>query len=294
MFYRSAGILNLAHGSLVMLAGMVLTSVMPSLPAWIALPLGVALGVTFSVLLFVLFVRPVLARGPWFLMFVTLGVSFIAVGAAQIIWGTNSHGFEPAVEGQVNILGAVLRYQQLLGLFLAFVVTAFVAWHLRHTMLGRAIRAAAEEPDGAATVGIDAKRMMLIAALSTGGLAGLGAALIVPDIGVEPQTANFLTLIAVTAAVIGGLGSIWGAVAGGMTLGIFNGLSSGLAPRWFEVIEFSLLLLVLVYRAAVLARHRSSSPGNLTTIIRSLLHRPARALPPSNDREEAGDVARVN
>lgn len=248
-FYSASRLVNLSYGAVIMLAGLVATSVVGADGnPWTAVLVSVVAGGLISVGIYALLLRPVRMRSSTFLIALTIGLLYVGTGLAQLVWGPSGHFTPRLADGQVDLPGGTLSVHQLLTVVIAVLACGAFAIGLRRTLLGTALRGIADDVVGAAAVGIAEGRLLVAAAAISGGLAGLAAALIIPDTGVDPQTAGSFTLIALTAAVIGGLGSMWGALAGALVLGLVSGVTTALAPEWFSIVQFGLLLLVLAVR----------------------------------------------
>jgi branched-chain amino acid transport system permease protein len=249
LFHSSSNILNMAHGSVVMLVGYVLSSIFGrSGNAWISIPTGILLGVVISLTIYLVFIRPVSNRSIVMVITITIFVLFIASGLAQVIWGSDSKIIAPISDRQFHIFGGVMSGHQIWVIGIVIIVSTLLALFFHNTLIGRSLRAVADNPAGAAAVGINKNTILMIAVIISGALAGLAAALVVPDIGVSPESGGRFTLLAAASAAIGGVSNIWGALIGGLILGIISGAVSGIAPTWFEVVQFGLLIVIFAIR----------------------------------------------
>ncbi len=247
--YRSSGVLNLAHGATVALVALSLTTLTDSgMSRWLGLLAGPVLGAALAVVLFFAVVRPLLSRGPLVLINVTLAVGIICGGLAQRWWGTDTRVLPELVHGRIHVGSAVITGQELVVAALTALVVGALALVFRRTLVGKAVRASAEDAEGAVTVGIVPTRMILFATVVSGALAGLAACLVVPITGIGAQSGNAFTLVAVTAAVLGGLGNVEGSLLGGVVLGLVVGVVTSVAAAWVDVAQFGLLLAVLAWR----------------------------------------------
>jgi branched-chain amino acid transport system permease protein len=116
------------------------------------------------------------------------------------------------------------------------------------TVAGKSLRAIADDEAGARLVGIRTDLVLLGGSMLAGGLAGLAAVIVAPQVGVNFLSGFEWTLVAVTAAVVGGIASEWGALAGGLVIGIAQGFMLVKAPQWFLTIEFGILIATLAFR----------------------------------------------
>src|SRR5690606_22163462 len=125
-----------------------------------------------------------------------------------------------------------------------------VGWMLRSTLLGRQMRALADNFDLAETTGVDTRKVVLITWLLAGGLAGLAGVLVVASTGsLSPNTGFFLLLPLFAAVVLGGIGNAFGALAGGIVIGLAQEWSTlVIAREWKVAVSFVVLIVVLVIR----------------------------------------------
>lgn len=246
LFYSASRVLNLAHGAVIMLVGLSLSTLFGSDGSpYMAVVVAVLLGAALSTAAYLLLLHPVRKRPQMMVVAITLGVLFLSVGAGNVWWGPNVRFLRRFSTTQVVVPGGVLTGHEIATIAVAVMATAATMFWLRRTMTGKALRAVAEDLEGAQVVGINPTRAVAIAAAASGALAGLAAALIVPSTGMAPDFAGRLTLFATAAAILGGLGRVDGALVGGMLLGIVNGVTQAVDPHWFNVVQFALLLLVL-------------------------------------------------
>ena len=181
---------------------------------------------------------------------VTFAVALVAEAVIALIWGPNPTATTPAYFNQAFTLGSVtVPRAQLYACLLAVAVTALLQLCLKRTWLGHAITAAAENPEGARLIGIEPKRIgTWIFAIATATTAFGGAALsflyqFTPD---SQDTWIGLTL---SVVILGGLGSVIGAFAAGVLLGLAESITSTyISVRWAEAVPTILILLVLLIR----------------------------------------------
>ena len=183
------------------------------------------------------------------LIIITIGASLFLRGLAQYFWGKSYHAV-PAFSGDepINILGATLLPQSLWVLGSMLILVCLLAWFFERTLSGKAMLAVAANKDAAQMVGISPRFVLLLAfALSAalGAIAGVMAAPITLtsyDIGIMLGLKGFV------AAVLGGLGSAFGAVVGGLLLGLMEAMTAGyVSSDYKDAVPFVLVLLVLFF-----------------------------------------------
>ena len=149
----------------------------------------------------------------------------------------------------MNLLGAVMTYGALITLAVTFLVSIGLWIVLYRTRMGKALRACADNPAAAQTVGIDPKRMVLYAYMGSGLLGALGGVLLTPSLMMSYDNGVILALKGFTAAVAGGLANPFGAIAGGVVIGIIEGLGVGMLSSDLQnAYAFIALLVVLAVR----------------------------------------------
>lgn len=167
----------------------------------------------------------------------------------RLVFGNSLRDYDLPIERDWHFAGLRVGPQQLEDLMISAVAVLALFAFLRFTRIGKAMRAVADNPTLAAIKGIDAKLIAHIVNFTGMGLAGLGGMLLGLDTSIDPLT-GFRALLAIfAAAVVGGLGSIPGAVAGALTVGVAEELSLlVLPPDYRTVVGFLAILLVLTLR----------------------------------------------
>lgn len=191
-------------------------------------------------------------RGPA-AMITTIGVSYILFNVVLLGVGADSKNYpDPLPPVAWHIGGAVLRLREVLIWLAALLLMVLLYVFVQRTRLGRAMRATAQDAEAARMMGVDVDRVVMTAFFLGSALAGAGGL----AFGVYYDFTSFLIgftagLRAFTAAVLGGIGSIQGAMVGGLLVGLIEAFAGQfIAAAWADVIIFSLLVLVLVFRPA--------------------------------------------
>ncbi|HEX2057522.1 MAG TPA: branched-chain amino acid ABC transporter permease/ATP-binding protein [Actinomycetota bacterium] len=231
VIYRASRVLNLAHGAMAMFPAYVYYSLAQAgVPAWIGLPAAVASGAVLGVAVERIFVRRLRAQGPTAQTVGTVAVTGLLIALAAKIWGT-SPTVAPLVfpEGEVTIAGAAVRYGDL-GLFAVGLVVSTAAFaFFKFTEVGLAMRGAAQNRRAAALMGVDPDVAAAGAWALGGGLAALAGILLAAVTSLDPYSLSLQVLPAFVAALIGGLESLLGAVAGAALAGMLFGMVPALA-----------------------------------------------------------------
>lgn len=247
-------VVNFGHGSFLMMAVMVALAVVNAgFPLWAAILAGLAVSAAMGYVLELVAVRPLMrARMGMGWVVSTLGAGIVLQAIATDIWGTNTRAF-PAIifesTDYVRLFGVQLSAQLLLAFAAALLVMVLFEVGIRATLLGKAMRATAADPDCARTMGINIRRMISLAFVLSGLLAGLAGILIAPLTGIDPAFGLELMIKGFVAAVVGGMGSSGGAMVGGVFVGLLELLVGGyVSSAARNGVVFSILIVVLAVR----------------------------------------------
>ncbi|OGR99329.1 MAG: hypothetical protein A2V88_03915 [Elusimicrobia bacterium RBG_16_66_12] len=192
-----------------------------------------------------------------------IGVSIVLQNAVFLWISTQALSFpQPGVSGQVSIFGASISALQLVILGAALGLMALLHFFVEHTKMGKAMRACADDFATAGLMGIDANKVIAITFFVGGALGGAAGVLYGMNYGSIKYNLGFLPgTKAFTAAVLGGIGNIRGAVLGGFILGFLEVLASGYIPdgaQWRDVIAFTVLIVVLLVRPSGLLGEKTA------------------------------------
>ena len=274
MVYGIMGLINFAHGEVVMIGAMVALFVikaLPGLPVFVTIPL--ALIVAASVCMAVGFTiervayRP-LRRAPKLAPLITaIGVSIILQNLAMLIWGRNYHAF-PAIlpTSDHEIFGATITSLQIVIIVVAALMMAGLTLLIQRTRLGRAMRATSENPPIAQLMGVNINQIISATFVIGSALAAVAGLMVSANYSIAHYYMGFmLGLKAFTAAVLGGIGNLAGAMLGGLLLGIIEALGAGyigdltggfLGSHYQDIFAFFVLIGVLVFRPSGLIGER--------------------------------------
>jgi branched-chain amino acid transport system permease protein len=245
-------IVSFMHGDLVMI-GMYVTflafsvfSVDPYAALVISLPVLFVLGA----LIFQLTIGPILQRGTESQLIVTLGVSIMLTNLARFVFTADAKAVRPSYgSASVTILGFQVTVTLGLSFLVVVLLSSVLYWFLHRTDTGKAIRATALDAETAALMGVDVKRITVITFGIGAGLAGAAGSLLAPLFYVEPAIGLPFTIKSFVVVVLGGMGSFWGAILGGLILGIAESLGAVYVSAEYQIlVGFVLLLVVLLVR----------------------------------------------
>ena len=195
-------------------------------------------------------------RGPA-AMITTIGVSYILFNLVLLGLGADSKNFpDPLPALTLPLGGAVLRLREVLIWAVSLVLMGLLTWFVQFTRLGKAMRATAQDADAARMMGIEVDRVIIAAFFLGSALAGAGGLMFGLYYNFTSYIIGFTAgLRAFTAAVLGGIGNVPGAMLGGIIIGLIEAMGSQMiSASWADVIIFSILVLVLVFCPAGLLR----------------------------------------
>ena len=251
---NATGIVNIAQGEFVMLGAMMMVTFHQGaqLPMPVAFVLAVLAGAVIGVALEEGPLRHSRNRDVLTLVLITVGASIVFKGAGMLLWGKGVR-ILPPLGGQAPILfmNAAILPQTLwiLGLCLTIVGALYSFFH--RTLLGKAVRAVADNPEGAVLVGISRRRLVMLAFALSGALGAMAGILITPMTSMSYNAGLMLALKGFAAAVLGGYGNTVGAVAGGLLLGLMESFGAGFVSSTYkDAIAFIVLLGILFIRPA--------------------------------------------
>jgi branched-chain amino acid transport system permease protein len=197
-------------------------------------------------------IQPLLTAEGHIQIFATVGVSIAMMNAALLVFGADVLTVNnPSGLGVGNVSVGFLRAStgQLLTFLVSLVLVGALHWFLHNTFLGRAVRATAQHRNAAQLMGVNVKNIYVFAFGLGCACLGLAAGMITPQYPVFPTVGTFFVLTAFVIVVLGGLGSVSGALLGSMLIGIVDSLAGFyIAPDLKEVVYFLIFLGILIFR----------------------------------------------
>jgi branched-chain amino acid transport system permease protein len=253
LIWGSMHMLNWAHGEFYMLGGFALffSLNLLHLPVWLAVILAALVAGVLGLATQRLLVERLLEKPGWDVshIVVTLGLSIFLQNLALRLWGADIKNIPYFVQANFKIFGLNVAGQRLLILAISVLVILAFVMVLKRTKLGMALRAVAQDRDAAALMGIDVRSTYGWTMACSTGLAGLAAAMLSPIFAVNPWMGVSLLTKAFVVCVIGGLGSLEGAIVGAVVLGILESISVVLlSSQWMNVASFVVLIVALWVR----------------------------------------------
>ena len=251
---------NLAHGALYMIGAYVGVSLAAATgsfwPAFALAPLAVA---AVGAALYFAFIRRMRRAGPMNQVLVTFGLIFIITDLVRIGWGDIALGLPApeAMRGTTDLLGVSYPTYRLFIIALGLAVMAALTLIVARTQIGAMIRAGVENGDMAAALGIDVERLFLVVFVVGCALAGLAGVVAAPVFSASTGMAVGILIPTLIVVVIGGLGSLQGAIVGSLVVGFVETLGATLVPQLASVLTYAMLAAILVLRPAGLIPARA-------------------------------------
>jgi neutral amino acid transport system permease protein len=263
LVYGILKLVNFAHGDFLTFGAYMaylvnVTWGMPLVAAvFFAMAATAILGLLFEKVMW----RPMRAQhaGVLQLLLMSIGLAFIIRAAVVWFWSTNTRTLDVDVTDTVELFGLRVGRTALLVIVVGFVVILAVGLMLRYTLLGKRMRAISDDLELAETSGIDTTRVITYTWLFAGALAGLAGVLAGAVTVVQPELGFSLLLPIFAAVILGGIGDPFGALAGGIVLGLITEWSTlFIESRWKLSVGFLVLVLALVIRPqGIFGRARS-------------------------------------
>ncbi|MFC4769004.1 branched-chain amino acid ABC transporter permease [Effusibacillus consociatus] len=242
---------NFAHGHLYML-GAYLTFLMMTLYGfsyWPAILVSVAALVVIGMLLERLVFRPLQNAPHINMMIAAVGVMLFIEATARKMWGSDYQRLDSPYDGVINLFGLTITEQRLIVIVSAIALMVGLNLFLKRTVIGSTIEAMAQNREGAFLVGINANKVSLLTFAIASGLAAAAASLAAPINLVYPSMGAMVNLKAFVIIVLGGMGSIPGAVLGGYILGLAESMSGTyINSEYKDLAAFVLLVLILTVK----------------------------------------------
>ncbi len=252
MVYGVFRFINFAHGELIALGAylaLLFTQTLFSLPIYYAVLPALALTIAIGLAQERYVYRPLRHGNRISLLIASIGLSYLLRNAIRIIWGSDlmTYGLKPtrglAFAG-LSITGTQISMMAAAVLFLGGLYLLFT-----RTILGKSLRAVADNMELAGIMGINMKRVSLAVWVLASVFAGVGGILLALDTNLEPLMGLTNMIKAFAAMLLGGAGNVWGALLGGLFIGIAENVGVAfVSPGYKDFISFAIIILVLLFR----------------------------------------------
>jgi len=249
IIYSATGIVNFAQGEFVMLGGMTMVTLFAvmKLPMALSFVLTVCAVAGIGLLLEWGPIRHAKSKEILVLVMITIGASIFIKGLSMMFWGKNPKTLPPfSGETPLLLFGAVIMPQSLWILGITVAVVTGLNYFFKGTLVGKAMRAVAASRRSAALTGIHVDRMIFLSFALSGALGAVAGIILTPMTTMSYDAGIMMGLKGFSAAILGGYGSMPGAVVGGFLLGVLESLGAGLiSSEYKDVLAFVVLLGVL-------------------------------------------------
>ncbi len=245
-------IVNFAHGEFLMLAMYAAWAVVSfsGVNVYAAAIIVIPLLFGFGALIYVLIVRSAVDKPHLVVVFATMGLSILMQNLALVLMTADLRDVPPLLGGTSLQIGSLyLRIELVLGFLISVAITFALMLFIKRSYLGKAIRATVQDPDAAMLMGINVPRLFLLTFAGGSALVGLAGCIMLPLYSTFPTVGGNFILIAYVIVVLGGMGSMEGALLGGICIGLVQSLSSYyVAPAYGQMFYFVVFLLVMIFR----------------------------------------------
>ena len=254
LIYKATEAVNFAQGDMMMLGAFLSIAFINASEANLPFLLGITLASIvmglFGYLLDRFVLRGIFGQPQFAMIILTIALGFLMRFAASVIWGHNPISLETPFSGvMLNVFGLAIAYVDVIIILSTIALTSVLYFFFAHTRLGIAMQASSQNQMAAYYMGIPVKRINGIVWALSGVVAAIAGVLFAAKGAIEPSVGLLFGIKAFAAAVIGGLGSLPGALAGGLLVGIIEPFAGRYLPMGFgQVAPYVLMLTVLILR----------------------------------------------
>lgn len=251
LVYGILQIPNFAHGHMYMLGGYVGFFIISflGLAYWPSLALAAVILALAGIALEFLVFRPLGESAHQNSFIAALGALMILENLVEVIWGHRPHRIANPYPGMFDVFGITMMQQRVLVIVMSVVLIILLELFIKKTRLGSTIEAVAQNREGAMLVGINIKFVSSMTFAISSALAAVAACLVAPIFMITPGMGSMVGMKAFVIVILGGLGSIPGAIVGGLILGLIEALGGGyLSAAYKDVYGFVALVLILAIK----------------------------------------------
>ena len=256
MVYGIAKMLNFAHGDVIMVGGYISFCAVQylELPGWLSVVLAMIVCTVLGIVIEGLAYKPLRAAPSLAVLITAIGVSYFLQNSALLIWGASPKMYSPIVEGQLELMGGELKisWVTIVTVVICVIIAVGLTLYTNHSKMGKAMRACSEDKGAAQLMGINVNRTISLTFAIGSALAAIAGVLLCSySPSLMPTTGSMPGIKAFTAAVFGGIGSIPGAMLGGILLGIIETFCRAyISMELSDAIVFGVLIVVLLVKPA--------------------------------------------
>ena len=252
MVYGIIKLLNFAHGDIIMIGAYMVYYAIASfaLPPVVAIVLAITVSTLLGVTVEKVAYTPLRSAPRLSLLITAIGVSFLLENGAQLLFGADQKSMDPLITGSIMLGKVNVSYTAIVTIFVSVLIMILLTFVVNKTKAGKAMRAVSEDMGAAQMMGISLNRTISMTFAIGSALAGIGSVLyLAAYTQASPTMGSMLGIKAFVAAVLGGIGSIPGAMIGGFTIGILEALVAAVGfSMWKDAAVFLVLIIVLLFK----------------------------------------------
>jgi branched-chain amino acid transport system permease protein len=252
LIFGMLDMMNFAHGELLMVGAFaaVALAVGLQMPYLVALPMAIVVVAIIGIVIERTAFKPLQKSDRVNLLVSSLGVSIVLQNAVELIWGPDPRNLSsPFTDMQIHVGGVILNGQRLFIIFIAAILIAILYYVIHKTKIGIAMRACAFDMDTARLMGIKANTIILTTFAIGAGLAAAAGVLLAPVFSVYPTMGVMATMKAFVVVLLGGIGNVSGAIAGGLILGLIETYAAGYwSSEYKDVVAFVIMIMILLFK----------------------------------------------
>ncbi|EZH66309.1 ABC transporter permease [Bacillaceae bacterium JMAK1] len=251
LVYGILHIPNFAHGALYMVGGYItlMSMALMGVPYFIGIAISIVVVGTLAMLMERLVFNPLRHAPPIHDKIAAIGILLFLETLVQLVWGADYRAMPTPFADTISFLGITVTWQRIMIIVAAVVVMILLQLFLKKTMVGAAIVAMSQNREGAFLVGINANKVAMLTFFVSGALAAIAASIASPINLVYPGMGHLVILKAFVIIIIGGMGSVPGAIIGGYILGLTESLGATfISAAYSDLIAFVLLVVILTMK----------------------------------------------
>lgn len=254
MVYGIAKMLNFAHGDIIMVGGFTIFTAMSTAwcPVWLSVIIGIVVCTILGIVIEKVAYKPLRNAPPLAVLITAIGVSYLLQNVALLIFGSASQSFTSVVKNvaPVTIGGVTISMETIISIVVSLIIMICLTFFINKTKAGKAMLAVSEDKGAAQLMGINVNATISLTFAIGSALAGVASVLLCSSYPqISPYTGSMPGIKAFVAAVFGGIGSIPGAMIGGILLGVIENLSKAyISSQLSDAIVFLVLIVVLIVK----------------------------------------------
>ena len=252
MVYGIIKLLNFAHGDIIMVGAYMAYYAIASfaLPPIVAIILAITVSTLLGVFVEKVAYTPLRSAPRLSLLITAIGVSFLLENGAQLVFGADQKSMDPMITGSIMLGQVNVSYVAIVTIVVSVIIMVLLSFVVNKTKAGKAMRAVSEDMGAAQLMGISLNKTISMTFAIGSALAGIGSVLyLCAYTQASPTMGSMLGIKAFVAAVLGGIGSIPGAMIGGFTIGVLEALVAAVGfSMWKDAAVFLVLIIVLLFK----------------------------------------------